>query len=120
MQYKDIQGIIANNIKNLRKASGFTQQDVADAISIDVSVYNRIENGKIMASHDKLYSLAKLYRISIEKFYEGLGSNVQNNYDNSQVNSNFQINYNKLDSKLISELKEIKEYLKSIVENTGN
>jgi transcriptional regulator with XRE-family HTH domain len=33
----DVQGIIANNLKTLRKSSGFTQQDVADLISTDIS-----------------------------------------------------------------------------------
>jgi len=67
----DITGIIANNIKQLRKVNGLSQQDVAEAISIDVSVYSRIENGKTMASYDKLHNLSKLYRIPIEKFFKG-------------------------------------------------
>lgn len=111
----DIQGIVAQNIKNLRKASGLTQRDVADAVSIDASVYSRIENGLIMPSHEKLFALSKLYRISIEKFYEGIGSNVQNNYDNAQVNANVQINMAPTNENLLDELKEIKKLIHKLL-----
>lgn len=111
----DINGIIANNIKVLRKVNGMSQREVADAIAIDDTVYSRIENGLIMPSHDKLYKLSKLYRIPIEKFYEGLGSNIQNNYDSSQVNSNVQINMTDNAEMVLSELIEIKELLKLVI-----
>jgi transcriptional regulator with XRE-family HTH domain len=113
----DVQGIIANNLKTLRKSSGFTQQEIADLISTDISVYSRIESGKTMISHDKLFQLSKIYRVPIEKFYEGLGSNIQNNYDNAQVTSNVQINMSSGLEQMQTDVKIIKELLIQLISN---
>ncbi len=112
----DIRSIIANNIKQLRLANGLNQNDVADAIAIDVSVYSRIENGKTMASYDKLHNLSKLFRVPMEKFFEGLGSNIQNNYDNAQVNANVQINFNQSADALLKEMQEMKSLLSALIQ----
>lgn len=112
----DVSQIIATNIKSLRKSKGLSQLDVAEAIGINASVYSRIESGDVMASHDKLHNLSKLFRVPIEKFFEGLGSNIQNNYDNAQVNSNVQINLsNQLD--ILQSLNEIKQLLNDFVKS---
>ena len=108
----EITKIVANNIKNIRKSLGYSQSEISDVLSIDVSVYNRIENGKILPSHDKLYSFSKFFRVPIEKFFEGLGSNIQQNYDNSQYNSNVQINFN--NNEIINEIKDVKKELEKI------
>lgn len=50
--------IVAANIKRARRKRGLTQADIARVMNIEESVYNKIENGKIMISLDKLDKVA--------------------------------------------------------------
>lgn len=54
-------------IKALRKSKGFTQQQVADALSIDYSAYGKIENGKVGLNMERAVRIADLFEVSIDE-----------------------------------------------------
>lgn len=81
----EIKRIVAINLKLQRESRKLTQKDIAEKISIDPSVYSRIEAGEIMPTEDKLWKIANLFGIGIEKLFEGASSNIQNNYDHSSA-----------------------------------
>lgn len=56
------------NIRTFRIKSKKTQQDVSDVLGIDVSTYNKYENGRRKPSNEVLSKLAKLYNCSVEDF----------------------------------------------------
>lgn len=55
------------NTRNLR---GLTQKDVADRLSLDVSTYNRKENGIIKVRQDEWDKLSEILSVPIEDIYE--------------------------------------------------
>ncbi len=54
-------------LKELRVAAGYTQQNIADLLSLDRSTYAYYENGKISPPVNKLVILARLYKISLDR-----------------------------------------------------
>ncbi len=62
--------IIAGNIKNLRKASGMTQSDLAEKLGYTVQAISRWEKGKSLPDPVMLYHLAELFQVEITYFYQ--------------------------------------------------
>ena len=54
-------------LKKLRQCSGYTQQNVADALGIDRSSYTYYETGKTIPPLSTVAKLANLYNVSIEE-----------------------------------------------------
>lgn len=50
----------------LRKESGMTQQQVADAIQTTLRQYQRFEKGEQKPGYDNLISLADCYQVSLD------------------------------------------------------
>lgn len=55
-----------SNIKKIRKEKGFQQKQIAIDLNIDLSNYNKIENGKRTPSIELLNKLANLFDISVD------------------------------------------------------
>ena len=55
-----------NNLKNLRKAKGLTQKEVAQFIGISQNNYSYWENGKVKIDNDSLSKLAKFYDVTVD------------------------------------------------------
>ena len=58
---------LANNIKRLREDKGLRQKEVANALDIGYSNYNKIENGNREISVKELQRLAQFYTISVDQ-----------------------------------------------------
>ena len=58
---------LANNIKRLREDKGLRQKEVANALDIGYSNYNKIENGNREISVKELQRLAQFYNISVDQ-----------------------------------------------------
>lgn len=58
------------HLKNIRVASGYTQQNVADLLGIDRSTYAYYELGKTEPSIRNLKRLSALYKIPMDKFLQ--------------------------------------------------
>lgn len=72
---QDIQ--IGNNIRNLRKQSGFTQEQVVarlqlQGIEISRSSYSQIECGTYNIRISELIALADLFQVDFNAFFENL------------------------------------------------
>lgn len=58
--------ILPDKLKDIRKAKGMTQADVAASLNIGRQAYSHYETGARTPSTDTLYRLAGLYNIPIE------------------------------------------------------
>lgn len=58
---------LANNIKKVREDNGLRQKEVANAIEIGYSNYNKIENGIREISVKELERLAKFYNVTLDQ-----------------------------------------------------
>lgn len=56
-----------NNLKNLRKSKGVTQQDVADFLGLNRVSYTDFENGKTNIKPEYLVKLAQYFDVSIDE-----------------------------------------------------
>ncbi len=65
-----------NNLKNLRKAKGLTQKEVAQFIGISQNNYSYWENGKVKIDNASLQKLADFFGVSIDNL---LGREVKTN-----------------------------------------
>jgi transcriptional regulator with XRE-family HTH domain len=62
--------IVSNNIKMLRKETGYTQATIANFLGISQPAYNKYENAETVVSPDILQKLASLYGTDEFAFYE--------------------------------------------------
>lgn len=61
---------VAEQIKKIRKEKGFSQQDIADKLSMNRVQYNRIETGKSDPTMNVLQRIAGVLEIEIIQFFE--------------------------------------------------
>ncbi|WP_395078145.1 helix-turn-helix transcriptional regulator [Flavobacterium sp.] len=69
-----------------RTKRGFTQQQLAEALCVDVSNYNRREKGQIKISNTEWEKLSKILETPIEEIYEQEDSMVFICKDNATGN----------------------------------
>ena len=68
-------------LKELRKANGMTQENLAALLHVSVdSVYN-YEKGKVSISHECIVTLCKHFDISADYFYFGYQTNLDRKND---------------------------------------
>lgn len=70
--------LLARKLKELRKAYGYTQDVLADAIGTSRQTYSHYETGKRTPSSETLFKIAGLYKISVEDLMQ-LAMNVDRN-----------------------------------------
>lgn len=61
--------IIGNNLREARKAAGYTQQQVADIMLMTQQQYSRFENGVFELNYGQIIKLCKLYDISASDLF---------------------------------------------------
>ena len=119
----DMTTAVANKIRNLRKAKGYSQEEVAERLSISQSAYARIERGE---SHSWAAHLEKLSEI-FEVKPEDLLSDDINNFNSLDQLGGFAFQnvgtintINSLSEKLIEQyevrIAELKEEVTSLKE----
>lgn len=52
-------------IKEIRVKKGLSQENVAEELGIVHGTYNKIEKGNIVLTVDRLYLLAKIFKVSV-------------------------------------------------------
>lgn len=62
--------IIGNNLKQLRKAKGLTQQKVAQLFHMTQQQYSRFENGVYELNYQQIYDLCKLLDTTPNELFE--------------------------------------------------
>ena len=58
-----------NRIKDLRKANGITQEDLANTVGVTRQTIISLENGKHNASLQLAYNIAKYFKVTIEDVF---------------------------------------------------
>ncbi len=64
-------GSVTENIKNIRRQKGISQESIAYDLGIDYSTYGKIERGQIGLTVDRLEKIATILDVSIEEIYRG-------------------------------------------------
>lgn len=59
--------IIGENLKQIRRKNGHSQEDVANFMKISQSCYSNYEQGRELINTLSLYTIAKTYHISIDE-----------------------------------------------------
>jgi transcriptional regulator with XRE-family HTH domain len=65
---------LGKNIKTARKNCGLKQVEVYEGCGLTYRHYQNIEAGKVNVTVETLYRLAKLFKVSIQDFFENVGS----------------------------------------------
>ncbi len=58
------------NLRKLRLEKGFSQEQLANELGVEVSQISRIERGQINTSIAMLYTLSKVLKTNISDFFE--------------------------------------------------
>ncbi len=58
-----------NRVRELRKISGMTQEQLADIIGVSRQTINAIEKEKFDPSLPTAFKMSKLFKVSIEDFF---------------------------------------------------
>jgi AbrB family looped-hinge helix DNA binding protein len=66
MHRKGVINMISMNLKNLRKKSKFTQEEVADKIGVSRQAVAKWENGETVPDINNSFALAELYGVSLD------------------------------------------------------
>ncbi len=74
-------------IKSFRRHLSYTQQFVADKLNITVTTLANIENGRVGLDLEKLYSLSKLFGISVGILLALIIEVLNNGNDSGLVNA---------------------------------
>lgn len=74
-------GDLAEHLKELRANRGYTQRQVAEAVSINMRSYIRYENGEILFNVPVLCGLCLLYNVSAD-YLLGLTNYPRKLFDN--------------------------------------
>ncbi|MGP1458648.1 MAG: helix-turn-helix domain-containing protein [Treponema sp.] len=74
----EIAKIVGQNIRQLRKQSGWTQEKLAEKAGISVPFMTQIELARKTASLDVIESIAKAFGVSYERLFK---SNIIENKD---------------------------------------
>jgi transcriptional regulator with XRE-family HTH domain len=61
---------LIENIKNIRKDKGLSQESVAYDLGIDYSTYGKIERGRIGLSVERLDQIARILNVTVQDLYE--------------------------------------------------
>ncbi|WP_411032419.1 helix-turn-helix domain-containing protein [Spongiimicrobium sp. 3-5] len=65
----NINGIIAENIKQLRALKGLSQKQVSMEVGIPQGQYSLVENGKVMPTIPTLEKIAGVFEVSVAEFF---------------------------------------------------
>ena len=66
---KSILITFGDNLRQLRLAKGFTQEQLANELGIEISQISRIERGVINTSITTLYSISKVLNVDISELF---------------------------------------------------
>ncbi|WP_100076293.1 helix-turn-helix domain-containing protein [Chryseobacterium camelliae] len=121
---------VAEKIRKLRKAKGFSQEDMADRLHISQSAYARIENGESYSWAAHIERLSEILEVKPESFLTDETNNLEQENTDQKGGMAFQFvgtinTINSLSEKLleqyeerIKELKDQVDYWKSKSESS--
>ncbi len=86
-----VDSYVGKKLKERRILLGFNQQELAECVDVSVQQIQKYESAKNRVSSGKLYGLAKLLRVPVAYFFEGIEgiSGTLSQTENSQTANNF-------------------------------
>ena len=66
---KDYYSFVGKNIQEARKAAGMTQEALAEALDVSLSVISRVETGRTMVSVKRLMEIAQILNVFAGDFF---------------------------------------------------
>ena len=69
-KYKRLLERISNTLKQERKSSGFTQEELAEKVGFSTRYYQRIESGKQSVNLLTLYKVCKSLKIDVSDLFK--------------------------------------------------
>ncbi len=69
LENKEFLLLFGKNLRRLRKSKGFTQEELAFSIGIEISQISRIERGIINTSIGTVYQISNALKINLEEFF---------------------------------------------------
>jgi len=104
---------LGEKLKKARINKNFTQEYLAEMLSVSQKTYSNFENDKSKPGFSQVEEMAKVLDVSVLDFLNGDGLSF--NYDNTHGGNNGFIYQNQLPEKLIEQyeerIKELKEQL---------
>jgi transcriptional regulator with XRE-family HTH domain len=112
---------VAEKIKRLRKSKGFSQDDMAEKLSISQSAYARIESGESNSWANHIQKLSEIFEIKPENFLTDETNNLEQENTDQKGGMAFQFvgtinTINSLSEKLVEQYEERIKELKEQVE----
>ena len=74
-----------DNLRLLRRACGFSQEEVANVLGVDRSAYSYYESGKTEPNMKNLVKIARMYRVSTDTLLDNEGFAARICIDNEQA-----------------------------------
>lgn len=65
----DILKLFGKNLRKIRESKGFTQEQLANELGLEISQISRIERGVINTSIFTLYQISEFFKIDINEFF---------------------------------------------------
>ena len=96
-----VDGYVGSRIKTRRTEMGLTQNKIAEMIGVTFQQIQKYENGQNRIGSSRLYEIAKILRVPVAYFFEGLKSSTSSSSDANAVFSD-----NKEEFQHIDEVKE--------------
>lgn len=66
----DILKLFGKNLRKIRESKGFTQEQLANELGLEISQISRIERGVINTSIFTLYQISEFFKIDINEFLQ--------------------------------------------------
>lgn len=98
---RNMNTVIGNKIRNLRKEKGWTQEQVAVYLHVSQSTYARIENGESNSWVTYINPLSEIFEISIDELLRSDSIIINQNQQGGNSNNAYIIN--QLSEKLVEQ-----------------
>lgn len=82
---KPINQVLCTNLMRLRVKHRYSQREISEVLQISQPSYNRMESGAAKITGERIYQLAKFYKVPIHDLYSENGFNYQNDRPPKQV-----------------------------------
>ncbi len=102
--------MLSQTLKRLRENSGYTQQQIADALSVDRSTYAYYEIGKTTPDINTIIKLAKIFNVSYTEIFETEETESRKNLNDFSDDL-----YYKYDMKNINHIYELTKKEKTLI-----
>ena len=110
-----------DRLKHLRESKDLTQKELADALHIDRSVYNKIEAGIRPIRDNELIKFADFFKVSTDYLTNRTSDPTPPEkgeiHSGDSILSHFRLNTSDMDSEAVEEIEEeINEYMDFLIQ----